>query len=75
MNSIKIRFVIELIILLVSVAVMIVKHHPVNKREKIALSGSIIVAIATFAEYYVAAEPSVRCGESHHSGQTEPPCY
>ena len=27
------------------------------------------------AEYYVAAEPPVRCGESHHSGQTEPPCY
>ncbi|MFW5677596.1 MAG: helix-turn-helix transcriptional regulator, partial [Acetivibrio ethanolgignens] len=24
-------------------------------------------------EYYVAAEPPVRCGESHHSGQTEPP--
>lgn len=27
------------------------------------------------AEYYVAAEPPVRCGESHPSGQTEPPCY
>lgn len=27
------------------------------------------------AEYYVAAEPPVRCGESHHSGQTEPPYY
>ena len=26
-------------------------------------------------EYYVAAEAPVRCGESHHSGQTEPPCY
>ena len=26
-------------------------------------------------EYYVAAEPPVRCGESHPSGQTEPPCY
>ena len=26
-------------------------------------------------EYYVAAEPPVRCGESHLSGQTEPPCY
>ena len=24
-------------------------------------------------EYYVAAEPPVRCGESHPSGQTEPP--
>ena len=28
-----------------------------------------------YAEYYVAAEPPVRCGESHLSGQTEPPCY
>ena len=28
-----------------------------------------------FIEYYVAAEPPVRCGESHPSGQTEPPCY
>ncbi len=27
----------------------------------------------TYYEYYVAAEPPVRCGESHHSGQTEPP--
>ena len=27
------------------------------------------------AEYYVAAEPPVRRGESHLSGQTEPPCY
>ena len=25
------------------------------------------------AEYYGAAEPSVRCGESHLSGLTEPP--
>lgn len=28
-----------------------------------------------YTEYYVAAEPPVRCGESHPSGQTEPPCY
>lgn len=25
-------------------------------------------------EYYVAAEPPVRCGESHSSGRAEPPC-
>ena len=31
--------------------------------------------LKTMDEYYVAAEPPVRCGESHHSGQTEPPCY
>lgn len=30
---------------------------------------------AYLTEYYVAAEPPVRCGESHHSGQTEPPYY
>ena len=28
-----------------------------------------------YFEYYVAAEPPVRRGESHLSGQTEPPCY
>lgn len=26
-----------------------------------------------FVEYYGAAEPPVRCGESHLSGLTEPP--
>ena len=31
--------------------------------------------IISTSEYYVAAEPPVRCGESHHSGQTEPPYY
>ena len=28
-----------------------------------------------FIEYYGAAEPPVRCGESHQSGQTEPPYF
>ncbi len=28
-----------------------------------------------YSEYYVAAEPPVRCGESHLSGQAEPPVY
>ncbi len=27
-----------------------------------------------YADYYGAAEPPVRCGESHLSGLTEPPC-
>ena len=35
----------------------------------------IIATLPRKTEYYVAAEPPVRCGESHHSGQTEPPCY
>ena len=26
------------------------------------------------SEYYGAAEPPVRCGKSHLSGLTEPPC-
>ena len=29
----------------------------------------------TFGEYYGAAEPPVRCGESHLSGLTEPPHF
>lgn len=33
------------------------------------------ITVLEHVEYYVAAEPPVRCGESHHSGQTEPPCY
>ena len=29
----------------------------------------------TMSEYYGAAEPPVRCGESHLSGLTEPPHF
>ena len=39
------------------------------------LDMAVIKAKTALIEYYVAAEPPVRCGESHHSGQTEPPCY
>ena len=38
-------------------------------------NGCIINTAIQAAEYYVAAEPPVRRGESHLSGQTEPPCY
>lgn len=31
--------------------------------------------ISEITEYYDAAEPPVRCGESHLSGLTEPPCF
>ena len=31
--------------------------------------------IADLCEYYGAAEPPVRCGESHLSGLTEPPHF
>ena len=45
-------------------------------KDKIYDSSITIVLISpNMSEYYVAAEPPVRCGESHHSGQTEPPCY
>ena len=33
------------------------------------------LTIARFYEYYGAAEPPVRCGESHLSGLTEPPHF
>ena len=33
------------------------------------------IKLANPFEYYVAAGPPVRRGESHPSGQTEPPCY
>ena len=35
----------------------------------------MLINIVRLNEYYVAAEPPVRRGESHLSGQTEPPCY
>ena len=33
----------------------------------------IVESISALFEYSPAAEPPVRCGESHHSGLTEPP--
>ena len=39
-----------------------------------ALEGDI-QAINKVFEYYGAAEPPVRCGESHLSGLTEPPHF
>ena len=34
---------------------------------------NVIITSSLGGEYYVAAEPPVRCGESHHSGQAAPP--
>ena len=42
--------------------------------EEISLSTGDWLKIAP-AEYYGAAEPPVRCGESHLSGLTEPPQF
>ena len=35
--------------------------------------GVIFIVFIALDEYYGAAEPPVRCGESHLSGLTEPP--
>ena len=52
------------------------------KREKNEYSGSdpikdidYIGNAIKLGEYYGAAEPPVRCGESHLSGLTEPPQF
>ena len=37
--------------------------------------GEIVAKYADAIEYYGAAEPPVRCGESHLSGLTEPPHF
>ena len=38
------------------------------------LIGAVVGVVMT-CEYYGAAEPPVRCGESHLSGLTEPPHF
>lgn len=43
--------------------------------QKLRIDKKIAAVDLAAVEYYVAAEPPVRCGESHPSGQTEPPCY
>ena len=45
-----------------------------EKQETIASLNAEIASI-TANEYYGAAEPPVRCGESHLSGLTEPPHF
>ena len=45
------------------------------KNTESGTTGISLDLLIDLAEYYVAAEPPVRCGESHPSGQTEPPCY
>ena len=44
-----------------------------SKKDKIF--ASLCIADLNLAEYYGAAEPPVRCGESHLSGLTEPPHF
>ena len=40
-----------------------------------ALPSFLPISLSSAAEYYGAAEPPVRCGESHLSGLTEPPQF
>ena len=43
--------------------------------ELFELSVSFAYRVVERIEYYGAAEPPVRCGESHLSGLTEPPHF
>jgi hypothetical protein len=38
-----------------------------------AINYLLFIIVIVLVEYYGAAEPPVRCGESHLSGLTEPP--
>ncbi len=46
-----------------------------DELEKEFLQQNNIIVTKEYCEYSVAAEPPVRCGESHQSGLTEPPCF
>ena len=45
-----------------------------NVEKLLAIKGVGLSTVIGFVEYSCAAEPPVRCGESHPSGLTEPPC-
>ena len=50
--------------------------NPDNSAFQVALNSRIYVdKTGLLDEYYGAAEPPVRCGESHLSGLTEPPHF
>ena len=48
---------------------------PALKKYPVAVCGSVEERHGIVLEYYGAAEPPVRCGESHLSGLTEPPHF
>ena len=52
---------------------MIVMYRRLNKQRSIFTSSQALMK--AIYEYYGAAEPPVRCGESHLSGLTEPPHF
>lgn len=56
MNSIILRFVIEIIVFAVAVIVAFADHHPNNRKEQILFAGSVIVAIAALASFFLINE-------------------
>lgn len=56
MNSIILRFVIEIIVFVVAVIVAFAEHHPDNRKEQILFAGSVIVAIAALASFFLINE-------------------
>ena len=44
----------------------------VHRKVRLYEKKLILLIFSLFVEYYGAAEPPVRCGESHLSGLTEP---
>lgn len=52
--------------------------NPGNEAFRVVLNSEIYIdktGLIEYTEYYGAAEPPVRCGESHLSGLTEPPQF
>lgn len=56
MNSIILKFIIELIVFIVAIIVAFAEHHPDNKKEKILFVGAVMFAIAAFASFFLINE-------------------
>ncbi len=53
MNSVIIRFIIEIVVFISSVTIAFAEHDPDTVKEKILLAGSVIVAIAAIASFFL----------------------
>lgn len=53
MNSIIIRFIIEIIVFVVAIIVAFAEHHPDTTQKKVLFAGSVIFAIAAFASFFL----------------------
>lgn len=56
MNSIILKFIIEIIVFAAAIVVALAEHHPDNKKEKILFSGAVIAAIAAFSSFFLMNE-------------------